>query len=71
MKEFSEAFNCPAGRGMNPEKKCKIWWNKGIANPTYIIYLISMLEKAAENVFKTIVITVHKHSVSGRVQTLL
>ncbi|KAJ7393923.1 Endothelin-converting enzyme 1 [Desmophyllum pertusum] len=25
MKEFAEAFKCPAGQGLNPEKKCKLW----------------------------------------------
>ncbi|XP_055543681.1 uncharacterized protein LOC129729211 [Wyeomyia smithii] len=25
MQEFSDAFNCPAGSAMNPQKKCRIW----------------------------------------------
>lgn len=23
--EFSKAYNCPAGKGMNPDKKCSLW----------------------------------------------
>ncbi|XP_055544636.1 neprilysin-4-like [Wyeomyia smithii] len=25
LQEFSDAFNCPTGSTMNPEKKCRIW----------------------------------------------
>ena len=25
LKEFSDAWNCPVGSYMNPEKKCKLW----------------------------------------------
>ena len=27
MEEFAKVYNCPKGSSLNPEQRCRLWWN--------------------------------------------